>query len=482
LCREAANIIDLLQLNLLAMYFLYGLSFYTMGVAIAFQYRNYSSFRMAHSLSMLAAFALLHGISEWGLVFIPVGVPHFGDFPLWKLIAVQRLLQAVSYFFLFCFGVKLVSDSHNKKFFWWAILPTILFLGWFGEFARFITLVGKDGLFEWLLQSESWSRYLLALPAGIFTAYGLALQVPEFKGFNNRAVTRDLYIASIAFGLFGLFSGLVVPQNIGGLSRYINVESYRSLTGFPIEVFRTAMALLATWSITSLLAIFDLEKQRQVMESRRSEAIYRERERIARDLHDDVTQSIFAVGLDLQATANIVGQNEKTAIERIKASVDQLNKVIHALRSYIKGLEAKGNDQDLKTVLVTTVKELQKKSGPEILLNIHLSQSPEIQPVTDAEDWLQQLRQMLREALNNAIRHAKAETICVDVWIENQRLMISVKDNGLGMPKVDLSNKEQRQHLGIKNMRRRAQLIAGDMQISSKMGEGTNIIFSVPIF
>ncbi|MDT3700811.1 MAG: histidine kinase [Thermincola sp.] len=474
--------IDVLQLNLLAMYFLYGLSYYTMGVAIAFQYRNYSSFRMAYSLSMLAAFALLHGISEWGMVFIPVGVPNFGDFPLWKLIAVQRLLQAVSYFFLFCFGIKLVSDSYNKKFFWWVILPTVLFLGWFAEFARFITLVGKDGLLEWLLVSESWSRYLLALPAGMFTAYGLALQVPEFKDFNNKTVTQNLFVASIAFGLLGLFSGLVVPQNIGGLSRYINIESFRSLAGFPIEVFRTATALLATWSITSLLAIFDLEKQRQVMESRRSEAIYRERERIARDLHDDVTQSIFAVGLDLQVTSNIVDKDSKTAADRIKTSVEELNKVIHALRTYIKGLEAKGNDEDLKTVVVTTVKELQKKSEVPIILNINLNQSLEIQPITDAEDWLQQLRQMVREALNNAIRHSKAEKIFVDVWTEEKRLIVCVKDNGMGMPAPDLFIKDNRQHLGLKNMKRRAQLILGDMLISSKMGEGTCITFSVPIF
>lgn len=474
--------IDLLQLNLLALYFLYGLSFYTMGVAIAFQYRNYSSFRMAYSLSMLAAFALLHGISEWGVVFIPVGVPNFGDFPLWKLIAVQRLLQAVSYFFLFCFGVKLVSDSYNKKFFWWAILPTVLFFGWFAEFARFITMVGKDGMISWLLQSESWSRYLLALPGGIFTAYGLVLQVPEFKDFNNKTITRNLWIACLAFVLFALFSGLVVPQNIGGLSRYINITSFRALTGLPIEVFRTATALVATWSITSLLSIFDLEKQRQVMESRRFEAVCRERERIARDLHDDVTQSIFAVGLDLQTTTNLIGWDNNKVAERIKVSVNQLNNVIHDLRSYIKGLEAKGNDQDLKTVMVTLVKELQEKSNALITLNIDFSPGQEIQPVAEAEDWLQQLRQMVREALNNAQRHAKAENIYVNLWVEEKKLMVSVMDNGLGMSAVDLSNKDNRQHMGVKNMRRRARLIGGDMQISTKTGEGTNIIFSVPIF
>ncbi|MHB9095053.1 MAG: hypothetical protein ACYC21_10295, partial [Eubacteriales bacterium] len=69
---------EIFQLNVLALYLLYGLSFYTMGVAIALQYRSYSSFRLANSLSLLAAFALLHGLSEWGSVFIPVKVPNFG--------------------------------------------------------------------------------------------------------------------------------------------------------------------------------------------------------------------------------------------------------------------------------------------------------------------------------------------------------------------------------------------------------------------
>ncbi|MHB1167217.1 MAG: hypothetical protein ACYC0N_01595, partial [Carboxydocellales bacterium] len=117
---------EILQVNMVTMYFLYGLSFYTMGVAIALQYRSYSSYRLAYSLSLLAAFGLLHGLSEWGSVFIPVQVPYLGDFPAWKPIAIQRLLNSVSLFFLFCFGAKLIADSRNHNF-WWFTLPAVAF-------------------------------------------------------------------------------------------------------------------------------------------------------------------------------------------------------------------------------------------------------------------------------------------------------------------------------------------------------------------
>ena len=115
----------ILELNLLGLFFIYGLSFYTMGAAIALQYRSYSSFRLAYSLSLLAAFGLFHGLSEWGNVFVPVNVPYLGEFPTWKLIALQRLLQALSHFFLLLFGAKLISDTKGKNP-WWFFFPIVV--------------------------------------------------------------------------------------------------------------------------------------------------------------------------------------------------------------------------------------------------------------------------------------------------------------------------------------------------------------------
>lgn len=489
---------EILQLNILPMYFLYGLSFYTMGIAIALQYRSYSSFRMAHSLSLLAAFAMLHGLSEWGSVFIPVKLPDFGDFPLWKLLAIQRLLQSVSYFFLFCFGVKLISDSRNQNFFWWVTLPTVAFLGWLVHFSLFIPRVGTDDLIQWLLHTEYWSRYILAFPAGVLTAYGLALQAPEVEKINERSVLRNLWAATAAFGFFALFSGLVVPHEVGWFSSYLNADVFRRLTGMPIEVLRTVAAMMATWSITSMLAIFDLEKLRQVSESRRLEAVYRERERFARDLHDDVIQSIYGVGLHLQTTIPLIEKEPPKAKNQVSSAVERLNKVMHTLRAYIHGLGTQSVEQDMKTILAEMVNQFRDKTGLKIRLNFWNADFDRIRLLVEVEDWQQQLQQIIREALNNVVRHAQASKAEVDIHTDGSYLVVKIKDNGLGLPDGDFSwglpgdagrdmpgesaqPDETGTHMGMRNMRSRAMLLGGELEIYSRPGDGTRLVISIPL-
>src|SRR5680860_1871716 len=87
---------EILQLNTVSLYFIYGLSFYTMGIAVFMQYRSYSKFSLAYSMPFLAVFGLLHGLSEWGSVFIPANIPNMGMYASLNAIALQRILP-VSY-------------------------------------------------------------------------------------------------------------------------------------------------------------------------------------------------------------------------------------------------------------------------------------------------------------------------------------------------------------------------------------------------
>lgn len=464
------------MLNLRAMYFLYGLSFYTMGIAIAFQYRSYSSFRLAYSLRLLAAFGLLHGLSEWGSVFIPVQAPYLDLISIWKAVALQRLLQSVSLFFLFCFGTKLIFDSRHRNY-WWFTLPVTAFASWLIQFGFFVPLLGTTVLAHWLLISESWARYLLALPAGLITAYGLFLQIPEVKRMNKKSVL-DLYIAVASFVLFALSSGLVVPEKVGWLSKIINVQTFREYVGLPIEAFRTATAFMATWSISRILTIFDLEKQRQITESRRVEAVYRERERFARDLHDDVIQSVYGVGLELQTTIPLIGTDEKGAVQRVNAAVKRLNEVIHGLRTYIQGLETPDPEYDLQTWLVDTVERFREQTGLEVELNFQLN-GYALNQVIGVEGWQRQVKQIVREALTNVVQHAGASKAQVNVQVKADHLIVTVKDNGKGIGEILDSS---RKHLGLRNMRMRARLLGGDFQLLSGKGAGTSLIIEIPFF
>lgn len=466
--------IEALQVNLWLMYFLYGLSFYTMGIAVAFQYRGSSRFRLADSLRLLAAFGLMHGISEWGSVFIPVQASSLDLESVWKAVALQRLLQSVSFFLLFCFGTKLIIDSAKKKR-WLYALPVSLFVIWLIQFAFFIPLLGTNELAHWLLVSESWARYLLALPAGLFTAYGLILQIPAARELNYNSV-YDLWIATILFGMFSLFSGLVVPNRIGGLSQVINVHNFWQHIGLHIEVFRTATALMITWSITRILGIFNLETQRQITESRRREAVYSERERFARDLHDDIIQSVYGIGLELQSTLTLLPVNQAQAESRIKSATVHLHEVINNLRAYIEGLTT-GDDYGLQTELGKLVEQFSQQTDMEIVLNYELAHTAVNALVPDG--WQQQFVQIVHEALSNIVVHAAASKAQVSVKTEDCSLVLVVTDNGTGMANA-LTDQAGRTHHGMQNMRARANLLAGTFDCRSTRGIGTEVVVRVP--
>lgn len=473
--------VQLQQLNLMAMYFIYGLSFYTMGIAIAFQYRSYSSFRLANSLRLLAAFGILHGLSEWGNVFIPVAAPILDIQSVWKAIALQRLLQSVSLFFLFLFGIKLIYDCRNRSL-WLFSLPVTSFASWLIQFAFFIPLLGTNELAHWLLISENWSRFLLAFPGGVFTAVGLALQIPEAKNINENGVLRNLWISTGAFFLFSLFSGIVVPERTGWLSQMINVQTFREHVGLPIEVFRTATALMATRSITRVLTIFDLEKQRQILESRRLEAVYRERERFARDLHDDVIQSIYGIGLELQTTLPLLDSEQKKASQRVNSAVKRLNEVIQGLRAYIQGLEAPGSDRDLRGLLLETVDQFRNQFNLEIEFDYQLDRYSLEQRVKRADNWQRQLRQIVHEALTNVVQHAMASRAHVQVRVDGKTLLLTVRDNGQGLlPDQESGANQNRKHMGLQNMRTRARLLGGTLELTSEPGVGTTLVVNIPL-
>jgi signal transduction histidine kinase len=467
-----------LQLNLWVMYFVYGLSFYTMGIAIAFQYRSYSNFRLAYSLKLLAVFGILHGISEWGNVFIPVQASSLDLVSVWKAIAIQRVLQSISLLFLFCFGTKLIIDSGGRSK-WWFALPITAFLGWLVQFTLFIPFLDINELAHWLLLSESWARYLLALPAGVFTAYGLTLQIPEARKLHGNSV-YDLWIATISFCLFALFSGLVVPNQIGWLSGVINVQNFWQHIGLPIEIFRTFTALMVTWSITRTLTIFDLEKQWQITESRRWEAVCRERERFARDLHDDVIQSVYGIGLELQSTLSLIKKDQDQAVNKVKSATQHLNGVIMSLRAYIEDLTL-DIEHDFQTLLTNMIEQFRQQTCLDIELKYELKKQAVVNSESEVpEGWQRQLIQIAHEALTNIVQHAGASKALVCIRVQDSSLLLVIKDNGKGISGESQSEPD-RQHRGLGNMQTRANLLGGNFTLSSEQDSGTELLISVPL-
>jgi signal transduction histidine kinase len=195
-----------------------------------------------------------------------------------------------------------------------------------------------------------------------------------------------------------------------------------------------------------------------------------ERERIARDLHDDVIQRLFATGLSLQAAARLV--TEPIAVERITRAVDELDVSIRQVRATIFDLHELGTE--LKTMrgdILAVCDDSAKALGFTPTCRID-------GPVDRAvhEQVRGHVLLCLREALSNVARHAEASNVEVTVSVHDGRLVLHVADDGVGYHPAG----DQRSS-GIDNMQVRAESLGGSFKIEQRPTGGTLVTWNVPL-
>ncbi|MGH7876686.1 MAG: sensor histidine kinase [Candidatus Dormibacteraceae bacterium] len=194
-----------------------------------------------------------------------------------------------------------------------------------------------------------------------------------------------------------------------------------------------------------------------------------ERERIAKELHDGIIQSLFAVGMGLQATALMAGSAETG--RRIEGAVDELDLVIRDLRNYIFGLRPGIlADRQLDQALRVMSEEMQARSHAAVEVEVDETLAA-ILSGRSAE-----IVQLTREALSNVARHAQATRSKVRLVRRGSSAMLTIEDNGVGFDPLGDSTGH-----GARNMRERATALGGTLSISSKPGKGTRLQVRFPI-
>jgi signal transduction histidine kinase len=194
-----------------------------------------------------------------------------------------------------------------------------------------------------------------------------------------------------------------------------------------------------------------------------------ERERIAKELHDGIIQSLFAVGMGLQGTALVTASPETAA--RIENAVGELDRVIRDLRNYIFGLRPGIlADRQLDQALHELGDELQKRSS----FRVEVEVDAELAALVSSRSH--QIVQMTREALANVARHAQAKQSLVRLARTGQTAVLTIQDDGIGF-----DVRGDKAGNGLRNMRERATAMGGTLRVSSKAGKGTSLRFSFPI-
>jgi signal transduction histidine kinase len=202
-------------------------------------------------------------------------------------------------------------------------------------------------------------------------------------------------------------------------------------------------------------------------------AIVEERERIGRDLHDGIIQSIYAVGLSLEDVPDLMADEPDEARARVERAIDSLDQSIRDIRNFIFGLRPELLEQaGLVGGLAALADEFRVNSMVDVDLETVDAQDADLPP-----DLIGQLLSIAREALSNIARHSKATRGSVRVETVDDIVRLIIGDNGVGF---DPAKPRGVGHQGLVNMRARASSVGGRLEVQSERGSGTRIIVEVP--
>jgi len=278
---------------------------------------------------------------------------------------------------------------------------------------------------------------------------------PRLRGRRARLVEEEGLVSAIAVPLMGK-EGALGTLCVGNRAAVELTERQAEL----LEAFAnwTAVAIEASQLYDKLEGLARLE----------------ERERIGMDLHDGVIQSIYAVGLHLEHSAESLPDTAQGAKREIESAIDDLNDVIKDIRSYIFDLRPRMSQvPDLPHAIELLVEDTRVNT----LMNV---QAKLEQPLNGALSEAQALAlfHIAQEALANISKHSRASRAFVRLSSRAGHVKLAIRDNGVGFEPGDDSSGEKH---GLRNMRDRARSVGASLVCESTPGRGTRVTVDVPI-
>ena len=456
-----------LDLNQPIIHFAYGLSFFVMGLAIALQSRSSSRLELARSLAWLAAFGILNSLYEWGEVFSPVQEAYLSPAGIANLHKAHLLFLSLSYLCLFQFGAALLRSSERRRWARW------IGWGWYAFYAVFtFFFLGPilGDLEIWHNTAEALARYTIGFPGGLLAAYALREQTyRDIVPLNAPHIVAMLRTAGLALAFYAVLGGLIPPALPFFPANVINNSTFEQALGFPPLIFLSAVGLVLVVTVIRALEIFQVEMERRIESMEQQQILAAERERIGRELHDRTIQTAYTVGLLIDSARKLV-EPESPVAGRLEKAVLALNDVIHDLRRGMVELRSPPSTEPLAKSMRRITQDSQFRSLVELSLELDL---PEEERLSRAQT--SHILAIVNESLANTVRHAQARQVQIRAAQNEECLKITIQDDGVGL------NPERPEGYGLRNMRERARLLGGTLEVSSKNNKGTLVSIEVPL-
>lgn len=216
------------------------------------------------------------------------------------------------------------------------------------------------------------------------------------------------------------------------------------------------------------------EAQEALHESElRLRVLMAERERISRELHDNIIQSIYAIGLGLEDCANRISEAPDITSKRLKASLGELNRLIRNVRQFITGINGQSEGlHDFQTCINAYMNTLDETHAHNIHLDVDAAAT---EALNASQTW--EMVQIAREGMSNSLRHAPAAQIQLSLQRNQGDILLEITDNGPGFPTNGLASEGR----GLRNMEARAIRLGAVYHHQSTPGQGTRISVRLPV-
>jgi nitrate/nitrite-specific signal transduction histidine kinase len=326
-----------------------------------------------------------------------------------------------------------------------------------------------------LLDSEQEHLILRACAGGYAECLSVGTRVSIDAGINGQvvrgnapALVSDLSQEPLYQNL-GLapsaHAGIVLPISVGG--RLLGVLEVQHATSEPFGEIE--LDHLSTLVDQIAVAI----ENARLYEQSRDLAIVEERTRLARELHDSVTQSLFSIVLNAEAANTLLPTEPDRSSEAIQRLQEIAQDALAEMRSLIHELRPPSlGEQDFESALERYINVIRKRYSLDVRLKIRgeLGLSREFE---------QALYRIVQEALNNVVKHAEADRAEIELVLQEQGVWLLIEDNGVGFDSSQAPQQER--HFGLDSMRERAESLGGLFEIESAPQKGTRIRVDIPL-
>jgi signal transduction histidine kinase len=264
-------------------------------------------------------------------------------------------------------------------------------------------------------------------------------------------------------------AALVVPLLFRGRAVGTLVALDREAGG--IEFDQEDLRLLQSFASSAATAVATAQTVESDRLRQQVESAEKERERWARELHDDTLQNLAAIRISLATALQSAGEQREARIEsaaeeamaQLESQINDLNRLINDLRP--AALERLG----LAGALQALAEESSARAGVEVETTIEVGEEP-------GRDEERLVYRLVQEALTNAVKHANASHLTLSAREADGEIRIVVRDDGDGFDSAAATAGR-----GLIGMRERIELIGGEIDVSSKPGKGTEVSATVPL-